>query len=135
MDEKAGQCEQEPGEVKEVVEGAVEELVSKVEDLTVDSKEQELTVDTSEQTFRNKCVGVRANIENKIYRMFSVVYSHPSQCSEDDWVVFRTGDDTMLVDKRTMAILSHFECQWLAAPCTSVVLEPNIFAVACTPKE
>jgi len=114
MAEKAAQCEQDPGDIVVEVEGAEEE---------------------EERTFRNRCVGVRANIENKIYRMFSMVYSHPSQCSEDDWVVLRTGEDTMLVDKRTMAILSNFECQWLTAPATSVVLEPNILAVACTPKE
>lgn len=137
MDEKAAQIEADEGDVKEEVEGAVEELVSGVEELSVGESKTtpELAVDTSEQTIRNKCVGVRANIENKIYRMFSAVYTHPSQCSEDDWVVFRTGEDTILVDKRTMAILSHFECQWLTAPCTSVVLEPNILAVACTPKE
>ena len=80
-------------------------------------------------------MGVRANIENKIYRMFSVVYTHPSQCSEDDWTALKTDNDTLIVDKRTMAILSHFECQWLTAPGSIVNTEPNILAVACTPKE
>jgi hypothetical protein len=107
-----------------------EEKEIKVEDMMAD-----LNIDTKEQTFRNKCVGVRANIENKIYRMFSMVYTHPSQCSEDDWTALKTGNDTLIVDKRTMAILSHFECQWLAAPGSIIDLEPNILAVACTPKE
>ena len=95
----------------------------------------DMNIDTKEQTFRNKCVGVRANIENKIYRMFSMVYTHPSQCPEDDWTALKTDNDTLIVDKRTMAILSHFECQWLAAPGSIIDLEPNILAVACTPKE
>ena len=52
MAEKAAQCEQDPGDIVVEVEGAEEE----------------------ERTFRNRCVGVRANVENKIYRMFSMVY-------------------------------------------------------------
>tara|TARA_B100000035_G_scaffold276405_1_gene254021 strand:- start:33 stop:401 length:369 start_codon:yes stop_codon:yes gene_type:complete len=117
---EAGQCKADPGDVKLEFEGAEEE--------------EPLEVDTSERVFKNKCVHTRANIENKVYRMFSLVYSHPSQCEEDDWTVLRTQDDTMLVDKRSMAILSMFECQWLTAPATSVVLEPDILAVSCTPK-
>jgi len=122
--------ETESESLKEKKSTGPEEKESKIEDMMAD-----LSIDTNEQTFRNKCVGVRANIENKIYRMFSVVYTHPSQCSEDDWTALKTGDDTLIVDKRTMAILSHFECQWLTAPGSIVNLEPNILAVACTPKE
>jgi len=117
--EPAGQCEADEGDMKQV---------------DVESAEEELEVDASERVFKNKCVHTRANVENKTYRMFSVVYTHPSQCSEDEWSVFRTGEDIMLVDKRTLAILSMFECQWLVAPATSVVLEPDILAVSCTPK-
>lgn len=99
-----------------------------------EEKELEEVILTEEKTFRNRCVGVRANVENKIYRMFSLVYTHPNQCSEDEWTVLKTGEDTILVDKRSMAFLSQFACQWLAAPATAVVLEPDILAVAVTPK-
>lgn len=94
----------------------------------------DLEVDTEERTLKNRIAGVRANVENKVYRMFSLVYSHPSQCSEDDWVALKTDEDTILVDKRTMSILSMYNCQWLTAQGSSVNLEPTILAVSCTPK-
>ena len=55
---EAGQCRADSGDVKIEFEGA----------------EPEVEVDTSERVFKNKCVHTRANIENKVYRMFSLVY-------------------------------------------------------------
>ena len=81
----------------------------------------------------NRCVKVRSNVENKIYRMFSILQSRPS--NEEDWTVLRTGEDmTLLVDKMTMAVLAQFECQWLTPAGSSVNLEPDVVAVEIRPK-
>lgn len=81
-------------------------------------------------TLPNLCPSVRVQVENKCYRVFSVVYKHPSDTSEDNWVLFKnTTEHPILIDKETLKAISGSEVHWLYKDASMVNTEPTI--VAC----
>lgn len=84
-------------------------------------------------TIPNLCPNVRVQIDGKAYRIFSIKYKHPSEPSEDAWVLFKnTTEIPILVDKDTLAMLSGKEITWLYKDKSMVNTEPTI--VACEVK-
>ena len=81
-------------------------------------------------TLPNLCPRVRIEIENKAYRVFSIRYTHPKDCSEDNWTIFRVENDKpILIDKDTLRMLSGKEIQWLYKEKTDHInTEPTIAA-------
>lgn len=81
-------------------------------------------------TLPNLCPRVRVQVENKAYRVFSIRYTHPKDCSEDNWTIFRVENDKpILIDKDTLKMLAGKEIQWLFKENTDKLnTEPTIAA-------
>ena len=94
-----------------------------------------LKVKEDVKTLLNKCYAVRVQLGNRAYRVFSVVYDHPSKTSEDNWIAFSSeGKHPIIIDKETMSMISNFELQWLTKDTDSISLEPSILGVELTQK-
>lgn len=81
----------------------------------------------------NKCIGTRVDIEGRAYRVISFFYKHPSATSEDNWSVFRNGEEIFLVDKMTLAVMAEHECELMTREVDEHTKEPTIVSVGMKP--
>ena len=87
------------------------------------------------KTLHNKCFNTRINIEGKAYRVFSVIFKHPSETDENDWTLLKgtTSGKPIIVDKTTMSILANHEINRLTREESMVSFEPTIIGAEITP--
>ena len=85
--------------------------------------------DKATRSFKNRCANTRVTIDDKHYRLFSLIVDHPKDISEDVWrpMVMQDGS-TILVDVATMDMLTGVTCHWLFDS-EDTQKEPTIVAV------
>ena len=67
-------------------------------------------------TIKNRCANIRVQIDDHVYRVFSIIVDHPKEIDEDAWRPMELNGARVLVDEATIDLLSGKACQWLYSP-------------------